>query len=419
MRDTISWPPRDTSRRGSAFMGIVVLSALISIVTFAYAAVSGRAADDPVVVPAAPTGPADAAPAGSGRAGYWSPRGGPLPGGELHLLVADPPTVLDVQSGTAAAVPHLPDAQRVHHVLEVGDAAVIVGTRSCLDCVPSGEAFVLRDGRAVSLGAAWSVAPSLDAQGVWILRYVEKRRCMLREVGLDGRVRRPDRSIDCRARLRKEIPAGLLVDVTLPRYGPPDSALLDPATGSAVGRYPHVDALTRHFTLARGTAPVPGSSRVAGKAAKDSDAGGVSAEPHGGFVLTDLRSETQRPLPWPSRLDRTDGSAAAPDGRFLAVKFAAPAVSGPRQPMDLWVLDTVARRWRQLPGMPVLANVEHTGMAWTPDGRLVILGTFAGFGDAVAIWCPGSDELVVRRVELPDDRSTDSFAVLATASRGR
>jgi len=60
--------------------------------------------------------------------------------------------------------------------------------------------------------------------------------------------------------------------------------------------------------------------------------------------------------------------------------------------------------------MPVLAALKLTGMAWTGDGRLLLLGSFDRVGDALASWRPGQDRLAFRRLQLPADRAgSDSF----------
>jgi hypothetical protein len=60
--------------------------------------------------------------------------------------------------------------------------------------------------------------------------------------------------------------------------------------------------------------------------------------------------------------------------------------------------------------MPVLAALKFTGMAWAGDGRLLLLGSFDGVGDALAAWRPGQDRLAVHRLRLPADRAgSDSF----------
>jgi hypothetical protein len=60
------------------------------------------------------------------------------------------------------------------------------------------------------------------------------------------------------------------------------------------------------------------------------------------------------------------GGLPSPDRRLLAVEFGDPAwYDGPGQVMDVWLLDLRPRRWRQLPGIPVLAFLKLTSMAWT------------------------------------------------------
>jgi hypothetical protein len=76
--------------------------------------------------------------------------------------------------------------------------------------------------------------------------------------------------------------------------------------------------------------------------------------------------------------------------------------------MDVWLLDTQTARLTQLPGMPVIVPLKATSIAWSTDGRLVLLSD-----DVVAVWRPGEPQLSVRRITLPQrDGGSDSFAVL-------
>ena len=62
--------------------------------------------------------------------------------------------------------------------------------------------------------------------------------------------------------------------------------------------------------------------------------------------------------------------------------------------------------------MPMLVALKLTSMAWTGDGRLLLLGSFDGVGDALAVWRPGQDRLAVHRLRLPADRAgSDSFVL--------
>jgi hypothetical protein len=101
---------------------------------------------------------------------------------------------------------------------------------------------------------------------------------------------------------------------------------------------------------------------------------------------------------------------AGPDGRLLAVEFVDPSwtrVEG--QVSDIWLLDLRTRRWRRLPGMPLITAVKFMGMAWTGDGRLVLAGDFDRFGNGLAIWRPGQDQLALRRLALPAYAGSDTF----------
>jgi hypothetical protein len=115
----------------------------------------------------------------------------------LRLLVAsDPaPFLFDVDRGTARPVTGLPsDGDRVVWVLPVGDDAVVVSDRTCNGCPDAGVYRVGHDTTvATRLGAALDVVAAGDGRAVWLLGHQARTGCALREVGLDGRPRRPAR----------------------------------------------------------------------------------------------------------------------------------------------------------------------------------------------------------------------------------
>jgi hypothetical protein len=76
---------------------------------------------------------------------------------------------------------------------------------------------------------------------------------------------------------------------------------------------------------------------------------------------------------------------------------------------DIWLLNLDTRRWRRLPGMPLITALKFMRMAWTDDGRLVLAGDFDQFGRAVATWRPGQDHLDVKRLALPAFAGSDTF----------
>ena len=63
--------------------------------------------------------------------------------------------------------------------------------------------------------------------------------------------------------------------------------------------------------------------------------------------------------------------------------------------------------------MPAFVRLKKTSLAWTHDGRLVILGEDDDRA-FVAVWRPGQRVLPLKVVALPEREGTsDSFAPLA------
>jgi hypothetical protein len=304
----------------------------------------------------------------------------------LELLVsANPPRLLDIDAGTSREVAGVPGGDRVTSVRPVGRDAVIVS-----EVVPgAAEVFRLRPGAATAtpVGRATNVFASRDG-GLWLSTQRDDRRCSLREVGLDGRQRRPPERVDCDAQPFADTDLGLLVPAEGPRPDEPLTALVDRDDHHRLASYPVVHAVTGDLVL-----------------------WGSEELDRGPFTLSDRRTGVARRIPRPSRVGEVGNSLLSPDRRLLAMEFGDPAwEGGPTQLLDVWVLDLRARRWRQLPGMPMLVALKETSMAWTGDGRLLLLGSFDGVGDALAMWRPGQDRLAVRRVRLPADRAgSESF----------
>ena len=307
----------------------------------------------------------------------------------LELLVsANPPRLLAVDAGTSRPVAGVPGgADRVAWVQPVGPHAVIVSEAPT--AATRGEVFVLRQGAtgATAVGHAADAIPTRNGDGLWLWHWRDERHCTLGEVGLDGRPRRPPLRLDCAARPVADTERGLLVQVEGPDSDAPTAALLDRRDGHRLATYPEVIAVAGDLVLSGGEAD------------------------QGPFTLTDRRTGGRRLVPRPPGVGRAGGGLRSPDRRLLAVEFGDPAwYGGPGQVMDVWLLDLRTRRWRQLPGMPVLAWLKFTSMAWTGDGRLLLLGGFDRVGDALALWRPGQDRLAVRRLRLPADRAgSDSF----------
>jgi hypothetical protein len=140
----------------------------------------------------------------------------------------------------------------------------------------------------------------------------------------------------------------------------------------------------------------------------------VLAGPGKQFTLLDSTTKATRRFPWPSILGSLDRPAVDPRGRFVALAFAVPSWGGgARQALDVWLLDTETEELTQLPGMPAFVSLKGTSMAWTDDGRLVILGESNG-KEVVAVWRPRQRRLGIKIFSLPDrsDSGSDTFAVL-------
>jgi hypothetical protein len=318
-----------------------------------------------------------------GQAGAARLPGVPLRDGSgLRLLVANDPApfVLDVDTGVVRAVTGLPaGGGRSVHVESVGEDAVVVSRRDCREsaCDADSAAYLVRRGgtAATRLGAASDVESARDGRGVWLLTRQGPGGCVLGQVGLDGRPRRPARPLPCDAVLIDELPAGLLVYAS---DGP--SSTLVAADG----------ALRRLGTVVDGVA---GGNLV------------LSTLERGRLVaLTDLGSGASYRLPWPSRLDdHVMGLIEAhPGGRLASVAFY-PARDRREQTLDVWLLDLATRRWRQLPDMPLRLAPSKPQLRWTADGRLLLLAELPGEPSGlVALWRPGEPRIATRRVPFPE-----------------
>jgi hypothetical protein len=304
----------------------------------------------------------------------------------LRLLVArDPrPFVVDVDQERVRPVTGLPtNGERVVSVLSVGEHAVIVSEPMCSSCRPPGPKVygIWRTSTtAVRLGSAQEVVAARDGRAVWLVGHQTTGSCTLNEVGLEGRLRRPSRSVSCATKLLGELPAGLLV-ASGPSEDPWErpTSLVDQRGHRTWLGFPAADLLAASGQLVL-----------------------TSAEPLAPLTLTNLRNRVSWRLGWPSRLrGGTHIAAVHPNGRHIAVGFHGLAVPG-EEGYDLWLLDTISRRWQHLPDLPAADLVaKATDLAWTGDGRLVVLTGTATGGQVVAVWRPGQPRLALRQIKLP------------------
>jgi hypothetical protein len=314
-------------------------------------------------------------------------RGVPLPHrtGLRSLVADDPPFLLDVDTGRVTTIAGLQVRDRpVLSVLRVGKDTVVWLQRLPARGIPRAEIYVVHRGttKAVRIATAAAVAPSADGHAVWLKSFEDARHCTLREVALDGRTRRGGRPVPCSTRLVDAGAEGLLVQ---------GSSVVDPRTDRTLARSGSVLAMAGDFLLTAG-----GS--------------------HGRLALTDLSRGTRWRLSSPSRIGGPGSQggidqAAVSAGRSrIAVSFSDPAWQGSGTQMtDVWLLNPMTRRFAHVPGTPAAVALKFTSMAWTGDGRLVLLAETADH-DVVAVWRPGEKRLALRRVELPTRAGgSDSF----------
>jgi hypothetical protein len=298
----------------------------------------------------------------------------------LRLLVADnPPFVFDIDTGKVIPPAGVPAMSRGYRwVVGVGGRGAVVVASSRWQ--RADIYAVSRVGRVSPLGTGANAWPAGDGRAVWIQSAVQSG-CTLRQVGLDGRRIRAPRRFPC-------------------------ATVSDPTGGSLgliVGRTRVLNPLTGHVVLRTrwGVWAVAGTKLVL-------------AGPGKRFTLLDGKTRATRRLPWPSILGFRDDPAVDPRGRFVALAFVVPAWDDEgNQALDVWLLDTETEKLTQLPGMPAIVSLKRTSMAWTDDGRLVLLGESNG-KDVVAVWRPGQRRLGIKTVSLPDrsDSGNDSFAPL-------
>lgn len=301
----------------------------------------------------------------------------------LNLLVASlAPFVLDVDTEKTTPLPAVAASGReVVSTVGIGGRAAVVAVGETTDMRLYG---VRNRGVAVSyLGKGNVVWPSNDGRSAWVQRRVAGSRCTLRMVGLQGQMLRAPRAFPCaRAYDPNGGALGLVVNGT---------RIIDPYTGRTVLEAPG-DVLA-------GT----GRRLVLGRWGR----------PEAQLSLLDTGTRSQWRLGWPSTLAHLDAPAVDPKGRFIALAFADPAYNGgPQQALDIWLLDTNTQRLTQLPSMPALVSLKFTSIAWTTNGRLVLLAKERGGKEIIAVWRPGQQRLAIKTIRLPDGTRSGSFAVL-------
>jgi hypothetical protein len=317
---------------------------------------------------------------------------------ELRLLVsADPPFVLNVDTGTFRPVTGLnAKGNPTLTVLAVGrDAVLWLDRRTRSGGIPRAEIYLVRHGttKATRIATGWGVAPANGGKAIWLLNFEDAHHCTLSQVGLDGRALQRARSVRCSTQLLDTSSGAVLVR---------GRQVVDPATGRTLLSTRSLWAIAAgHALTSTLTSTCPGPSCLG---------------PGPPLTLTDLRTGTRWRLPWPSRIRFTDQAVVRPHGRLIALDFADPAYEGGgTQVTDVWLLDPATRHFRHVPDMPAPVHLKFTSMAWTSDGRLVMLaqtGGPSGDRNLVAVWKPGQRQIALRPVRLPARNSgSDTFVI--------
>ncbi len=301
----------------------------------------------------------------------------------LHLLVADlPPFVLDVDSGRTVPVRGISRRGAGVGVLAVGRGGAVVRVVTARTTELYGVRGLHR--RISFLGTGRTVWPSSEGRAVWVQSHIAPARCALRKVGLDGRLVRPREPFPCASphAVPSAGPLGLVVD--------PDRV---------------IDPITKETTLKTDLEIVAMAANTVLLADRQSRE----------LALIDIATGVKKPLTWPSRLWGLGGAAVDPSGRFVAISFASPGwtdVAG--QAFDLWLLEVETAKLMPVAGMPTFVMLKRTGMAWTRDGRLILLAQERSGRSKLAVWRPGDRRLGVASVRMPRRlvSAGRSFAVL-------
>ncbi len=303
----------------------------------------------------------------------------------LRLLVADqPPFVLDLDSASVTPLAGFGS-------MTPGRPNVIFPVAGRVGIVVSGASdhtlYAVR-GRPLSvtpLGSGTTATATSDGQAVWVQQRLGdsvRSPCTLREVGLDGGLLRAPRSFPCPSYAR-----GGALGLVVGR----GRRVVDPASGRTV------------FTT-QGRILASAGSKVV-----------VVGPGEQQLTLRDPATKAKRRLRWPSSVWRLDDPAVDPSGRFVALAWANLSWhGGGQQVLDLWLLDTKTARLSHVPGMPAFVRLKRTNMAWTDDGRLVLLVRTGNGNEVVAVWRPGQAHLALKFVQLPDrsNNGSDSIALL-------
>lgn len=297
------------------------------------------------------------------------------------LLPTTGPTLFDADRGPVATPPGFPGGDLGLSVLRVGKQAVLTAYPSDTHNTEPFEilAYTGPASPPRSLGRAWSVAPAVDGESVWVIRQDAPDSCRLQRVSLSGVESGHGQSASCRTQVRAGTPHGLLITINSDVAESTD-ALIDPETGRTVQQAPRILAVGGDWMLLDGLTEL---------------------------TLVDLRDDSRKQLSRPV-VGRTPTVVPSRDGGIWAVDFADPAYrSTSTQTRDLWLLRTGGPDWEHVAAMPFIT--EHLkrggGFDWSEAGDLVLAD------GVLAAWHPGEPRWRMGKAALPAG-DWSGFAVL-------
>ena len=348
---------------------------------------------------ARPPSPGPAAPLRLSASPTWL-TGTPLAGvTHLRLVVSEgPPYFVDVDSGSVRAlhalgVPTGPAA--VGPVLDSlmlipGGALAVVNHQACAHCALTEDDFLIgADGsvRRVAMRHFPALRGTIERERVpgttaeWVLTWPHAGTCTLRLVPSTHAALK----VPC-----GELGAASANGVTLWTHNGQRPILVNPLTGT----------VTRRLNPADTADPVGHGYAIEGTPASYPTS----------FSLVNLATGTRHNLGWPSTLPHFGYRfLPAPHGPLVAVAFGTPAYKSDRghssiDASDIWLLNTRTATFTQLPGFPILDYLKQSGIAWTADGRLIMVAQGGG-RTTIGVWRPGQRTISVRTVPALDGYS--------------
>ena len=292
------------------------------------------------------------------------------------MVIVSGPHRIDVDSNQIRRIEGLPPFDdQDFWAFPAGDKAVI--TAFCHGCSQP-EVFVLQidSTAAVRIGSGFA-SPAPD--GVWLKSYLSESSCTVGKVAFDGSILRPAAPFDCNTSIDGQYGIGVIVGLV---DGTTQDSVLDPIDLSLV-------------------AEVSGFNSVVGSRV-------LTWDSHR-FTLIDPLTGLSSDVESPTSIGSPARGKVSPDGTLVAVAFRHPSWPGPRQRLDVWILQLDTLAWTRMPSMPVAASLKSTSYQWLADGRFALFGDFDGVGPAVVIWQPEEAQLVVRSVDYPTSAGAVSW----------